>query len=92
VRGGDVLSAGVVYAGTHLLHLEVPQFALANLALTLVRLGLALKISRPEPRRYAPRRWAAAMAALIGLVAAPTHAPGQNVIDDGRLEQIQGRS
>jgi len=82
VRGGDVLSAGVVYAGTHLLHLEVPQFALANLALTLVWLGLALRISRPEPRAHAPRRWAAAMAAVIGLAAAPTQAAGQTLTDD----------
>jgi len=81
VRGGDVLSAGVVYAGTHLLHLDVPQFALANLALTLVWLGLALVISRPERRAHAPRRWAAAMAAVIGLVTAPTQAAGQTIAD-----------
>ena len=30
VRGGDVLSAAVVFGGTHMLHLTVEQFALAN--------------------------------------------------------------
>ena len=48
VRGGDVLSAAVVFAGTHMLNLTVEQFALANLALTLVWLALAAMIARPE--------------------------------------------
>ncbi|HEV8392913.1 MAG TPA: hypothetical protein VGQ37_01510 [Vicinamibacterales bacterium] len=81
VRGGDVLSAGVVYAGTHLLHLDVAQFAVANLCLTVAWLALAVTISRPEPRVHAPRRWAAAMAAVIALVAAPSQASAQTMAD-----------
>ena len=78
VRGGDVLSAGVVYAGTHLLHLDVAQFALANMVLTGVWLALALLIVRPEARPvHAPRRWAAAMAAMVALVATPSQSFGQ---------------
>ena len=42
VRGGDVLSAAVVYVGTSMLHLTVQQFALVNIVLTLVWLAVAL--------------------------------------------------
>src|SRR6185503_6472507 len=79
VRGGDVLSAAVVYGGTHMLHLTVEQFALANIALTLVWLALAVVILKPETTARAPRRrWAAAMAALA-LVAAPAQSSGQSL-------------
>lgn len=79
VRGGDVLSAAVVYGGTHLLQLTVEQFALANIALTLVWMALALVIVKPEAVTRAPRRrWAAAMAALA-LVAAPSQSSGQTL-------------
>ncbi|HZI79460.1 MAG TPA: BamA/TamA family outer membrane protein, partial [Vicinamibacterales bacterium] len=79
VRGGDVLSAAVVFGGTHMLQLTVEQFALANIALTLVWLALAINILRPV--RSAPmvrRRWVAAAAALT-IVVAPTHAGGQTL-------------
>src|SRR6185369_14121754 len=36
VRGGDVVSAGVVYLGTAILQLSVSQFAFVNTILTLV--------------------------------------------------------
>src|SRR5262249_26023106 len=36
VRGGDVLSAAVVYVGASRLHLTVQQFALGNILLSLV--------------------------------------------------------
>ena len=39
VRGGDVLSAAVVFVGTAILHLTVAQFAAVNIVLTLVWLG-----------------------------------------------------
>jgi AAA family ATP:ADP antiporter len=82
VRGGDVLSAAVVYGGTHLLQLTVEQFALANIALTLVWLALAVVILKPEAKARAPRRrWAAAMAALA-LVTAPAQSSGQTVSAD----------
>jgi AAA family ATP:ADP antiporter len=48
VRAGDVISAGVVLLGTQRLHLDVQQFAVANIALTIVWLGVALLILRPE--------------------------------------------
>ena len=46
VRTGDLLHAGLVYAGTHWLALHVPGFALVNVALTLVWLGVAWLILR----------------------------------------------
>jgi len=46
VRMGDVLSAAVVYVGTTLLPLAVPQFAMVNMALVVVWLVLAVMIGR----------------------------------------------
>jgi len=48
VRGGDVLSAGVVYAGTSLLHLTTAQFASVNIMLTLAWIALAVRILHPN--------------------------------------------
>jgi ATP:ADP antiporter, AAA family len=48
VRAGDVLSAAVVYTGTAMLHLGPSQFAIVNVVLTLVWIGVALAIARPE--------------------------------------------
>lgn len=47
VRAGDVLSAGVVYMGTAILHLGPDEFAIANVVLTLAWLGVALLLLRP---------------------------------------------
>jgi AAA family ATP:ADP antiporter len=47
VRAGDVLSAGVVYMGTAILHFGPDQFAIANVLLTLVWIGIALLLLRP---------------------------------------------
>ncbi len=44
VRGGDVLSAGVVYFGTHAMQLSIGGFAGINVALTLVWISVALLI------------------------------------------------
>jgi len=77
VRAGDVISAGVVLIGTHQLHLDAQQFAIANIALTIVWLGVALLILRPEPvstpglRRLVP---AAAAIALLLVAAVPASA------------------
>jgi ATP:ADP antiporter, AAA family len=78
VRAGDVLSAGVVYLGTHRLHLDIQQFAVANVALTAVWLGVALLILRPRIgasiamlRPLAP---AAAAAIALVLIAVPARA------------------
>ncbi len=48
MRGGDVLSAVVVYVGSRMLHLTVEQFAIVNIALTLVWIGVALAILGPR--------------------------------------------
>jgi hypothetical protein len=76
VRAGDVISAGVVLLGTQLLHLSVQQFAIANIALTIVWLGVALLILRPERVSrpvLRPLMPAAAVIALL-LIAAPASA------------------
>jgi AAA family ATP:ADP antiporter len=52
VRTGDLVQAGLVYAGTHWLALQVTGFALVNVLLTLVWLGVALLILR-EHRKLA---------------------------------------
>jgi AAA family ATP:ADP antiporter len=65
VRAGDLLSAGVVYAGTHLLALRTPGFAAAN----LVFVGGALVVSLLLLRQYR-RVSAEAAAAGEGTAAA----------------------
>ena len=76
VRIGDLISAGMVLLGSLRLHLDVQQFAVANIALTVVWLGVALlilrpeRVSRPVLRPLVP---AAAAIALL-LVAAPASA------------------
>lgn len=54
VRAGDLLSAALVYAGANWLALEMGHFALVNLGLTLVWLGLALAVGR-EYQHRAPK-------------------------------------
>jgi ATP:ADP antiporter, AAA family len=76
VRAGDVISAGVVLLGTQRLHLSIQQFAVANIALTIAWLGVALLILRPERVRrpvLRPLMPAAAAIALL-LIAAPASA------------------
>ena len=48
VRAGDVLSAGAVYLGTTMLHLTINQFALGNIVMTMVWIGVALMIIKPR--------------------------------------------
>jgi len=77
VRGGDVLSAAAVYAGTSILHLSVAQFAGVNIVLTLAWLTIALRIAHPQWTlpRLQPRRLAAAAAAVVVIAfASPTSA------------------
>jgi AAA family ATP:ADP antiporter len=81
VRGGDLLSAAVVFGGTHMLNLTVEQFALANLALTLVWLALAAKIARPDMTAPVARRRWVAVAAACSFVIVPSHALGQTASD-----------
>jgi AAA family ATP:ADP antiporter len=79
VRGGDVLSAAVVYGGTHMLHLTVQQFALANIGLTLVWLALGLTIVRPFTLAPVARRRLVAVAAALAFVVAPAQSHGQTL-------------
>src|SRR5207248_11614339 len=64
VRGGDVLSAAVVYLGTSALRLDVSGFAAVNVLLTLVWLCVAVLILRHH--RMLTRRAPAAL--LMGIV------------------------
>ena len=78
VRGGDVLSAGVVYLGTSVLHLTAARFATVNVALTLAWLALAIRILAPG--RVLPRfqwRRLATAASVIVLVVFASPAAGQ---------------
>jgi AAA family ATP:ADP antiporter len=45
-RFGDLLQAGVVYAGLNWLHWSASQFAMLNLVLALIWIGLAIAIGR----------------------------------------------
>jgi ATP:ADP antiporter, AAA family len=77
VRTGDLLSAGVVFLGTGILHLSVEQFAIGNMLLTLVWLTVALLILRPRVTIgfNSNRRLATAAAAIVAmLMAAPASA------------------
>ena len=62
--------------GTHRLHLSVQQFAAVNIALTILWLGVALLILRPEPVRRPVLRplIPAAAAIILMLLAAPAFA------------------
>ncbi|MGE0592585.1 MAG: BamA/TamA family outer membrane protein [Vicinamibacterales bacterium] len=78
VRFGDVLSAGVVYAGTSLLQLSVTQFATVNVGLTLVWLGVVGLIVRPRtPARTAALRPVTAGALVLALLALASPAAAQ---------------
>ncbi|RPI54207.1 MAG: hypothetical protein EHM55_11500 [Acidobacteria bacterium] len=70
MRGGDLLSAVVVYVGSGMLQLTVEQFAIANIVLTLIWIGVAFMIL--EPRRSFPRlafRPVATAALALAIVA-----------------------
>ena len=53
VRFGDVISAGVVFVGTTWLHFQVRAFAVTNVVLVLVWIGLALLLMREYRRLVA---------------------------------------
>ncbi len=77
VRFGDVLSAAVVYAGAGVLGLSIEQFAVVNIALTVVWLGIAVTLAGFTPglsRSARPRFAGAAVAAVLLLLASPAMA------------------
>jgi AAA family ATP:ADP antiporter len=89
VRIGDLLSAGVVYVGAHMLHLSVSQFAVVNLAFAAVWLLTALRIvgiSRALPRVEFRTLAGAAAAALFLALATPAHAQGSR---DEQITSLQ---
>jgi ATP:ADP antiporter, AAA family len=53
VRAGDMLAAGVVFAGTHLLSFGVTSFACANIAFVLIGIGVAILLLREYNRMTA---------------------------------------
>jgi AAA family ATP:ADP antiporter len=85
VRGGDVLSALFVFTGATMMHLTVQQFAIVNVALTLVWLAVAfrlLDIRHAMPRLVPPSLARAAVVLALMFVASPALA------QETREEQI----
>jgi hypothetical protein len=83
VRGGDVLSAGVVYLGTAILHLTVPQFATVNIVMTLLWIVLAVRILHPDTTM--PRlqwRKLAPVTAAVAVLACATPAFAQQTREE----------
>jgi len=54
VRSGDMLAAGVVFVGTHLLTFGVAGFARANIAFVLIAIGVAVLLLREYYRLTEP--------------------------------------
>jgi AAA family ATP:ADP antiporter len=54
VRAGDMLAAGVVFLGTHLLSFGVTSFACANIAFVLIGIGVAILLLREYNCMTAP--------------------------------------
>jgi ATP:ADP antiporter, AAA family len=50
-RFGDLIQAGAIFAGTHWLRWEAPQFAFLNLLLALAWIGLAVALGRGFGRK-----------------------------------------
>jgi AAA family ATP:ADP antiporter len=46
VRSGDLLSAAIVFVGTSVMRLSIARFALVNVALVVLWIGLALVVLR----------------------------------------------
>jgi AAA family ATP:ADP antiporter len=97
-RLGDVAHAAFVFAGLHWLAFELQDFALLNLALSAVWIGVAVALGRGFRRRAAPalepavarlpgrtrRRAAAAVAAtLVAAVPAQAQAGAPEALFDG---------
>jgi AAA family ATP:ADP antiporter len=54
VRTGDMLAAGVVFLGTHMLSFGVAGFARANIAVVLIAIGVAVLLLREYRRLTTP--------------------------------------
>ena len=87
MRGGDLLSAVVVFVGSRMLHLTVEQFAVANVVLTLVWIGVALAIlgtRKSSPRPQLAFRPLAPAALALGMVAVAATAFAQETREEER--------
>jgi AAA family ATP:ADP antiporter len=84
VRGGDVVSALVVFMGVKVLNLEVAQFAAINVGLTLLWLALAVRVlEQRDARPRVPSRMLVPVATAIALfVGVPAFA------QETRQEQV----
>jgi AAA family ATP:ADP antiporter len=89
VRGGDVLSAALVFVGAGVLHLTVSQFAGVNVVLTFVWLAIVARIVRPhwalptiETRRVVASRAAGVAGAAVVLLLAATPASAQDTREE----------
>ena len=92
VRVGDVISAGVVFIGTRQLHLDIQQFAVANIALTVVWLGVALLILRPERVSRPVLRPLVPAAAAIALLLVAVPASAQQSREEHLAAQREEKS
>src|SRR5262249_55641365 len=84
VRTGDLLSAGIVLVGTRA-HFGVHQFAVVNMVLTVVWLGVALRIVWPSERSVpmpSGRRLATAAAVVTLLMVAAPSASAQETREE----------
>jgi len=77
MRGGDVLSAIVVYVGTTAIQLSIGGFATCNVILTIVWIVLALRILKYNDaltRVARPAAVVATAALIVGLTSVPVQA------------------
>ena len=77
MRGGDVLSALVVYVGTTAIQLSIGGFATCNVILTIVWIVLALRILKYNDaltRVARPAAVVATAALIVGLTSVPVQA------------------
>ena len=91
VRGGDLLSAVVVYVGATALHLTVQQFAFVNVALTGVWLMVAFRLlgERQQLPRFGMRPLARAAAAAAVIVFAVPATTQENRHEQVAAQQAQ---
>ncbi|HEV7398520.1 MAG TPA: Npt1/Npt2 family nucleotide transporter [Pyrinomonadaceae bacterium] len=68
VRSGDMLAAGVVFIGTHLLSFGVTRFALSNIGFVLMAIGVAVLLLREYKRITAPAAEAPTLAVPTALL------------------------
>jgi len=86
VRVGDLVSAAAVYVGTSVLHFNVNQFAMGNIVLTLVWLGVALMIL--QPRRLFTVQMSRGLATAAATVLIVVLCAGAAFAQSGREQEL----